>query len=123
EQALAVLLPVDHPLAPRRRLRIAALADAGWLDAPDAAVPLADLRAATGSDAFPATVTLTGPDPHAVTACVAAGLGLALVPFPATPPPDVVPVPLVDPGLLHRTEAVWSGTLTAPAQAFVEGLS
>jgi DNA-binding transcriptional LysR family regulator len=123
EQPLAVLLPADHPLAGRRRLRIAALADAGWLDAPDAAVPLTDLRAATGSDAFPATVALTGPDLPTVTSCVAAGLGLALVPAPSVPAPGVVAVPLADAGLLHRTEAVWSGALAEPARVFAEALT
>ncbi|MEY9873623.1 DNA-binding transcriptional LysR family regulator [Streptacidiphilus sp. MAP12-33] len=122
EHPLSVLLPSDHPLARRRRLRIASLADAGWLDAPDAAVPLADLRAATGTDAFPSTLTLTGPDRHAVHSCVSAGLGLALVPTPATPWPDVAAVPLSDPGLLHRTEAIWSGTLTDAARVFVGAL-
>jgi DNA-binding transcriptional LysR family regulator len=123
EQPLSVLLPRNHPLARRRRLRIASLTDAGWLDAPDAAVPVADLRSATGSDAFPVTLTLTGPDSQVLTACVAAGLGLALVPSPAAPLPDVTAVPLADPGLLHRTEAIWSGALTAPARAFVEALA
>ncbi|RAG80268.1 LysR family transcriptional regulator, partial [Streptacidiphilus pinicola] len=123
EQPLAVLLPPDHPLARRRRVRIATLADAGWLDAPDAAVPLPDLRAATGLDAFPATLSLTGPAAPTLTACVAAGLGLALVPTPPEPLPSVTAVPLSDPGLLHRTEALWSGALTAPARVFVDALT
>ncbi|WP_042376110.1 LysR family transcriptional regulator [Streptacidiphilus melanogenes] len=123
ERPLAVLLPLDHPLARRSRLRLASLTDAGWLDAPDAAIPLTDLRTATGSDAFPATLTLTGPDLRALTACVAAGLGLALVPAPPAQLPDVTAVPLADPGLLHRTEVVWSGAPTEPARVFVEALA
>lgn len=110
-------------LAGRGRLRLAALADARWLDAPEASVPLAELRAATGSGSFVASLALAGPDLRAVTACVAAGLGLALTPVPDGLPPDLVAVPLADPGLLHRTEAVWSGTLTDAPRVFVEALT
>lgn len=46
EEPLAVLLPPGHPLAGRDGVRLADLTDALWLDAPGAAVPLADLRAA-----------------------------------------------------------------------------
>ncbi|WP_037607256.1 LysR family transcriptional regulator [Streptacidiphilus rugosus] len=122
ERGLGVLLPAGHPLARRDRVPLAALSDARWLDAPEAAVPLAELRAATGSEAFPATLTLTGPDLRSVTACVAAGLGLAAVPAGTPLPPDVAAVPLADPGLLHRTEALWAGTLTGAARTFVDAL-
>ncbi|MCX4850879.1 LysR substrate-binding domain-containing protein [Streptomyces sp. NBC_00893] len=50
EGPLAVLLPVGHPLANRRTLRLLDLADAHWIDAPDTAVPLAQLRAAANTD-------------------------------------------------------------------------
>jgi DNA-binding transcriptional LysR family regulator len=125
EQGLAVLLPVGHPLAGRRRIRLASLQDAFWLDAPDAAVPLVELRAATGSDAFPASLALGGPSPGAVAACVAAGLGLALVPVDAgsASAEGVVAVPLADAGLLHRTEVVWSGRRTGVVERFVSALA
>ncbi|WP_370092360.1 LysR family transcriptional regulator [Streptacidiphilus sp. MAP12-20] len=122
ERKLTVLLPQEHPLAARHSLRIAALSDSLWLDAPEAAVPLADLRAATGSDAFTPTLTLTGSDLRSVTACVAAGLGLAVVPTGTLLPPDVIAVPVTDPGLLHRTEAVWAGALTGAAKTFVDAV-
>ncbi|WP_042413664.1 LysR family transcriptional regulator [Streptacidiphilus anmyonensis] len=128
QRRLAVLLPVGHPLEGRRRIRLASLQDAFWLDAPDAAVPLAELRGATGSDAFPPSLALAGPSVGAVTACVAARLGLAVVPVPGPfggegPPGEgVVAVPLADGGLLHRTEAVWSGARTGVVEHFVAGL-
>lgn len=125
EQGLAVLLPVGHPLAGRRRIRLASLQDGFWLDAPDAAVPLAELRAATGSDAFPASMALGGPSLGAVAACVAAGLGMAVVPAGAGSGPEggAVAVPLADAGLLHRTEAVWSGRRTEVVEHFVSELA
>ncbi|WP_236652457.1 LysR family transcriptional regulator [Streptacidiphilus neutrinimicus] len=125
EQPLAVLLPAGHPLSGRRRIRLASLQDAFWLDAPDASVPLTELRAATGSDAFPPSMALVGPSADAVTECVAAGLGLAVVPAggASAPGEGVVAVPLADAGLLHRTEAVWSGSRAEVVDHLVAGLA
>ncbi|KUO15967.1 LysR family transcriptional regulator, partial [Streptomyces dysideae] len=43
EQPLAVALPDQHPLAGRTSLRLTDLTDARWIDAPDTAIPLAQL--------------------------------------------------------------------------------
>jgi DNA-binding transcriptional LysR family regulator len=124
EQPLAVLLPPDHPFADRAWLSVSSLTDARWLDAPDVAVPLADLRAATSCDAFPPSLTLAGPDLHALAACVAAGLGLTMLPASAAAAlGGVAAVPLRDAGLLHRTEAVWTGVPRGAAVVFLAALT
>jgi DNA-binding transcriptional LysR family regulator len=115
EQQLVVALPVGHPLARRRGLPLADLVDAGWVDAPDAAAPLPDLRAAVGYDGLRASLRYQGTDVATLVALVAAGHGLAVLPGTAlTGATGVVGVPVTSPRLVHRTELV-HGTLTGPA--------
>jgi len=78
-----VLLPADHPLAARRSVRLADLADAVWLDAPEVATPPAQLRALARSEGFRGGLAFTGTDSGALLALVAAGAGLALLPAAA----------------------------------------
>ncbi|MFC9233778.1 LysR substrate-binding domain-containing protein [Streptomyces decoyicus] len=73
-------LPARHPLADRAGLRLADLADARWIDAPDTAIPLAQLRAASGSDGYRTSLRHEGTDVRGLTALIAAGHGLALLP-------------------------------------------
>ncbi|GDY57285.1 LysR family transcriptional regulator [Streptomyces violaceusniger] len=84
EAPLVVALPTGHPLARRLGLRLADLADAHWLDAPDAAMPLEQLRAVSRTDGFRASLTYEGTDVRGLLALTAAGHGLALLPHPAT---------------------------------------
>ncbi|MEU2773051.1 LysR family transcriptional regulator [Streptomyces sp. NPDC007162] len=117
EEAVAVLLPAGHPLAGRPGLRLADLADARWLDAPDAALPLAQLRAATGGGAFRAALRYDGTDLHTLTALAATGHGLTLLPLrTAVGVPGTVAVPLSAPRLVHRVELVYGGTLSGAAR-------
>jgi DNA-binding transcriptional LysR family regulator len=110
EEPVSVLLPAGHPLAGRPGLRLGDLRDARWLDAPDAALPLAQLRAATGGGAFRAALRYEGTDVRTVTALTAAGHGLTLLPRPAaTGVPGTVAVPLTAPRLVHRTELLHGG--------------
>ncbi|NYI04818.1 LysR family transcriptional regulator [Allostreptomyces psammosilenae] len=123
EEPLAVVLPADHPLGVRPALDLADLADARWVDAPEAAAPLADLRAAVGWDAFPAGPRYDGPDAGTLLDLVAAEHGLALLPAAvAADRADVAAVPLRAPRLVHRTEAL-HGRLPSPvATAFLDAL-
>ena len=102
EEALAVLLPPGHPLAGRPGLALSDLSDALWLDAPAAAVPLADLRAATPG-AYPVAVRYTGADTRVVHELVHAAHCLAVLPHSAAGP---AAVPLTAPRLVHHVEAV-----------------
>lgn len=111
EQPLAVLLPDGHPLAGRPGLRLPDLSDARWIDAPDTAVPLAQLRVAGGADGYRASLRYQGTDLRGLAALVAAGHGLALLPGPSAETlADVTPVPITAPRLTHRTEALHTPT-------------
>ncbi|MFJ5029229.1 LysR family transcriptional regulator [Streptomyces sp. NPDC088560] len=105
EEPVSVLLPAGHPLAGRPGLRLGDLADACWLDAPDAALPLDQLRAANGGGAFRPALRYEGTDLHTLTALAAAGHGLTLLPRSAAGAvPGTVAVPLTAPRVVHRTE-------------------
>jgi DNA-binding transcriptional LysR family regulator len=117
ESPLVVVLPGDHPLASRAAVRLSDLADARWIDAPAAAVPLAGLRVV--ADGFRAGVRYDGAERSLLLALVAAGAGLAVVPERVKRSrPDLVAVPLAAPAPVHRTELV-HGSLTPAAAAIV----
>ncbi|MFK0153372.1 LysR family transcriptional regulator [Streptomyces sp. NPDC090493] len=123
EEPVAVLLPAGHPLARRPGLRLADLADARWLDAPDAAPPLSRLRTATGGGAFRPALRYDGSDVRTLTALAAAGHGLTLLPLrTATGVPGTVPVPVTAPRLVHRVELVYGGTPAGAAADLVASL-
>ncbi|MEU1185108.1 LysR family transcriptional regulator [Streptomyces sp. NPDC005820] len=123
EEPVCVLLPAAHPLARRTGLRLGDLADARWLDAPDTALPLPQLRAANGGHGFRPALRYDGTDVRLLTALAAAGHGLALLPrSAATDVPGAAAVPLTEPRVVHRTELVHSGTPSGAAGALVEAL-
>ncbi|MFJ3659160.1 LysR family transcriptional regulator [Streptomyces sp. NPDC090119] len=123
EQPVAVLLPTGHPLARRTGLRLGDLTDARWIDAPDASLPLDQLRTANGGGAFRPALRYTGTDLRTLTALTAAGHGLALLPLStATGIPGTVPLPLTSPRLVHRTELLYTGTPTGAAAVMARRL-
>jgi DNA-binding transcriptional LysR family regulator len=120
EEAVCVLLPDTHPLAGRPALCLGDLAAARWLDAPDAGVPLARLRAANGGGAFRPALRYDGTDIRVLIALAAAGHGLTLLPRSvATGVPGAVAVPLTEPRVVHRTELVHGGTPRGAAARLV----
>lgn len=122
EEPLAVALPAGHPLAGRPGLRLAGLADAWWLDAPDTAVPLADLRAVTGTDGFRPSLRYDGADLTMLGSLVAAQHGLAVLPRAAAAAmPGITAVPVTWPPLVHRTELLHIA-LSGPAEQFAAAL-
>ncbi|MCG0067958.1 LysR family transcriptional regulator, partial [Streptomyces tricolor] len=107
EEPVSVLLPAGHPLAGRPGLRLGDLRDARWLDAPDAGLPLAQLRAATaGGGAFRPALRYEGTDVRTLTTLTAAGHGLTLLPrSAATAVPGTAAVPLTAPrSRIHNSE-------------------
>ncbi|GAA1515072.1 hypothetical protein GCM10009827_032320 [Dactylosporangium maewongense] len=120
ESAALVAFPTGHPLAGRASVGLADLSDATWIDAPDVATPLPQLRALAHSGGFRERFTYQGTDTGGLLALVAAGAGLALLPGPLTHP-GVAGVPVTRPRLVHRTELV-HGSLTPPARALAEAL-
>ncbi|SCG59976.1 DNA-binding transcriptional regulator, LysR family [Micromonospora echinaurantiaca] len=104
-EPVVVALPRTHPLAARRALGLADLALARWVDAPEVAAPLTQLRAVTGADGFRAAVRYLGADVAGLLAVVAAGHGLAVLPAGVVRAhADLVGVALAEPRLVHRVE-------------------
>lgn len=111
-EPVIVALPGGHPLARRKRLSLHDLVDARWIDAPEIAAPLADLRAATDSDGIRASLRYEGTDTLALLALVAAGHGLAVLPETilssaarsGSATQSITAVPVAAPRLVHRTE-------------------
>lgn len=124
EQPLAVALPAQHPLSRRAGLRLADLADARWIDAPGTAISLAQLRTASGSDGYRASLRYEGTDLRGLIALIAAEHGLALLPRPSIDGmPGINAVPLSAPRLVHRTEALLSSTLDGPPALLAAALT
>ncbi|CAM3917909.1 LysR family transcriptional regulator [Kibdelosporangium persicum] len=107
ERPLAVVLPADHPLAGRKHVKLADLADAQWIDAPESAIPLAQLRAASGTTGFRAALRYEGTHVPGLLEMATAGHGLALLPQTMVGGLPAVPVTR----LVHRVER-----LTMPTQ-------
>ncbi|MBE1581121.1 LysR family transcriptional regulator [Amycolatopsis roodepoortensis] len=103
ERPLAVAVPAGHPMA-GRAVRLAELADAGWIDAPDTAIPLARLRKSASTGGFRGRLRYTGTDVRGLLGLVAAGQGLALL--PADVLTGVSTLSLSSPRVVHRTELV-----------------
>jgi DNA-binding transcriptional LysR family regulator len=123
EEPVCVLLPSSHPLARRPGLRLGDLADARWLDAPGAGLPLAHLPTASRGPRLRTALRYEGTDLHTLTTLAAAGHGLTVLPRGiATGVPGTVAVPLVEPRLVHRTELVHGGVLRGAAAALAEEL-
>ncbi|ARF53847.1 LysR family transcriptional regulator [Streptomyces gilvosporeus] len=123
EGPLAVLLPLGHPLAGRRALRLPDLADAHWLDAPDTAVPLSQLRAAAQTDGFRRGASYAGTDLAGLGTLVASGHGLAvLASATAAALPDTIAVPVSAPRLVHRTEALHPRRTTTATRSLLAAL-
>ncbi|MEU3839596.1 LysR family transcriptional regulator [Streptomyces sp. NPDC028635] len=123
EEPVCVLLPAAHPLARRPQVRLGDLADARWLDAPDAGLPLAHLRAAHGGHGFRPSLRYEGTDVRALTALAAAGHGLTLLPRTAAGAvPGAVAVPVSSPRLVHRTELLYAGRPRGAAAALADAL-
>ncbi|MCT9075552.1 LysR family transcriptional regulator [Streptomyces fulvoviolaceus] len=121
EESVCVLLPDTHPLARRAGLRLGDLADARWLDAPDTALPLTQLRAANGGRGFRPSLRYEGTDVRVLTALAAAGHGLTLLPRPAAAGvAGAVAVPVTEPRVVHRTELVHGGAPRGAAARVVD---
>lgn len=122
EQPLVVVAPEGHPLAHRSTVPLPVLADALWLDAPLAAVPLAELAPFVGRRQLTSAVYYGGGDRHTLLAMVAQDHGLAVLPrSPAgAVPPGVVTVAV--PGLVHRTELLHQASPGPAAALFLAAL-
>lgn len=100
EHPLVVVFPADHPLARRKRINLVDLSDAQWIDAPESAIPLVQLRSASGTDGFRATLRYEGTHVPGLLEMAAAGHGLVLLPQHMVDGVPAVPITR----LVHRVE-------------------
>lgn len=124
EAEVAVVLPPDHPLAGQASVRLPDLVDARWIDAPDAAPPLPDIRRVAAVDGFRAALRYEGTDIMSLIALAAAGHGLILLPTSAVAAAgECTVVPVAEPRIVHRFELV-HGTIRegSPAAALAAAL-
>jgi DNA-binding transcriptional LysR family regulator len=110
QAGVAIVLPGDHPLAGRAGLRLSDLADARWIEAPEVASPLQEIRRLAGVEGFRAAFRYDGSDARSLLQLAAAGHGLTLLPETALPAAGVSTVRVASPRLVHRVELV-HGTL------------
>lgn len=118
EAEVVVVLPPNHPLAARPAVRLADLVDARWIEAPDVAPPLSDVRRVAGADGFRAALRYEGTDTLSLIALAAAGHGLTLLPAQVVAAGEEAAVRVAEPRLVHRVEIV-HGTLREGSPAAV----
>ncbi|MEU8378061.1 LysR substrate-binding domain-containing protein, partial [Streptosporangium sp. NPDC048865] len=121
EEEPVVVLPAGHPLAHRRGLDLADLADALWLRAP-VAVPAERLRELAGGGGFRTASRYDGEDVRTVLSLAAAGHGLVVLPASvAAGAPGTAGVPLSSPRVVHRVEVLYAEAV-GPAAALAAQL-
>jgi len=120
EERMLAMLPTDHPLAGRRRIRLAALADETW-SAPSREHLIYRACVAAG---FEPQIAYVSRDPLAIGELVAGGLAVTLAPqLLAGRLPGVAFVPLEDAVPRRALYALTAASgVGAPARAFVAAL-
>lgn len=119
-EELMVLLPRDHALAGRARVRMAELAQEHFISFRQGA-RLRELLFSAGRDAqFEPRVTLESNEAQRIRALVSRGLGVAILPRSdaMVPGKDIVAAPIVDPVLRRDITLAWrAGRRQSPATA------
>jgi LysR family transcriptional regulator, transcription activator of glutamate synthase operon len=119
-EELMVLLPRDHALAGRARVRMAELAQEHFISFRQGA-RLRELLFSAGRDAqFEPRVTLESNEAQRIRALVSRGLGVAILPRSdaMVPGNDIIAAPIVDPVLRRDITLAWrAGRRQSPATA------
>ncbi|MDH6191098.1 DNA-binding transcriptional LysR family regulator [Streptomyces sp. CZ24] len=120
EQRLRLVVPDDHRLATRRRIRLAEAADEAFVTL-EPGYGLRRITDALCAEAgFRPRVAFEGEEAETLRGLVAAGLGVALLPPPAVPRPGVVELTVTAPRAVREIGVAWmSGHPdTPPVAAF-----
>ncbi len=119
-EELAVVVPPDHPLAPRRRIRMAELATEQFISYREGA-RLRELLVAAGHHAgFEPEIKLESNESLRIRQLVARGLGVAILPRSdaQSPGADVAVATLTEPSLRRDITLAWrDGRRLSPAAA------
>ncbi|MFJ5996603.1 LysR family transcriptional regulator [Streptomyces sp. NPDC092370] len=107
EQKLCLVVPADHSLAGRRRIRLAEAADETFVTLE----PGYGLRRITDDlckeAGFKPRIAFEGEEAETLRGLVAAGLGVALLPPPAVPRPGVVELTVTAPRAAREIGVAW----------------
>ena len=112
-EPLRLALPREHPLAGRRQVRLAEVADEPFIGLRPASALRRQTDELCQRAGFRPTVIFEGDDLSHVRGFVAAGLGVAVVPAPRAGSPEAVPGPvayleILDEGAAREIFLVWS---------------
>ncbi|MFD3457217.1 LysR family transcriptional regulator [Streptomyces sp. NPDC058691] len=125
EQRLRLVVPADHRLAGRRRIRLAEAAGELFvtLEPGYGLRRIADALCAEAG--FTPRVAFEGEEAETLRGLVAAGLGVALLPPPLVPRPGVVELSVTAPRAVREIGVAWLGGHpdTAPVAAFKKFLT
>ncbi|WP_432072011.1 LysR family transcriptional regulator [Streptomyces wuyuanensis] len=120
EQRLRLVVPDDHRLATRKRIRLAEAADETFVTL-EGGYGLRRITDALCAEAgFSPRVAFEGEEAETLRGLVAAGLGVALLPPPAVPRPGVVELTVTAPRAIREVGVAWlDGHVdTPPVAAF-----
>ncbi|MFD9213757.1 LysR family transcriptional regulator [Streptomyces sp. NPDC059544] len=120
EQRLRLVVPDDHRLATRKRIRLAEAADETFVTL-EPGYGLRRITDALCAEAgFSPRVAFEGEEAETLRGLVAAGLGVALLPPPAVPRPGVVELTVTAPRAVREVGVAWlDGHVdTPPVAAF-----
>ena len=107
EQRLRLVVPADHPLAGRRRVRLAEAADELFVTL-EPGYGLRRITDALCAEAgFTPKVAFEGEEAETLRGLVAAGLGVALLPPPAVPRPGVAELTVTAPRAVREIGVAW----------------
>ncbi len=107
EQKLRLVVPDDHPLAARKRIRLAEAAAELFVTL-EPGYGLRKITDALCAEAgFAPKVAFEGEDPETLRGLVAAGLGVGLLPPPAVPRPGVVELTVTAPRAVREIGVAW----------------
>jgi LysR family transcriptional regulator, transcription activator of glutamate synthase operon len=119
-EEIVAVLPADHPLARRRRIRMAELADERFISYREGS-RLREVLVSAGRDAgYEPHVTLESNESQRIRRLVARGLGVAILPRSdaESPGAETAAVILTSPGLTRDITLAWrEGRRHAPAAA------
>ncbi|RNL72481.1 LysR family transcriptional regulator [Streptomyces sp. I6] len=107
EQRLRLVVPDDHRLATRKRIRLAEAADETFVTL-EPGYGLRRITDALCAEAgFSPRVAFEGEEAETLRGLVAAGLGVALLPPPAVPRPGVVELTVTAPRAIREVGVAW----------------
>ncbi len=120
EQRLRLVVPDDHRLAARKRIRLAEAADEPFVTLEPGYGMRRILEALCAQAGFQPRIAFEGEEAETIRGLVAAGLGVALLPPPAIPRPGVHELTVTAPRAVREIGLAWSdgGRDTPPVAAF-----